>query len=93
MDIDTTKLESLLQGKNFEEAKKIIADYFKQTMTSEQRASLQLDLATLYLQVMNKINGRYIDTLKKAVGDLDEIDKAEKKSKDTLNLAEVRSSL
>ena len=93
MEIDTTKLEALLKGKNFEEAKKILSDYFSENMTSEQQASLHLDLATLYLQVMNKINGRYIASLKSILGDLDDINLTEKKSKDSLNLAEVRSSL
>lgn len=93
MDIDTTKLEELLKGKNFKEAKQILVDYFNQRMTSEQQASLHLDLATLYLQVMNKINGRYIDSLKSVLGELDDVNKAEKKSKDSLNLAEVRTSL
>lgn len=93
MDIDTTKLEALLEGKNFDEAKKLLSDYFNQTMSSEQQASLHLDLATLYLQVMNKINGRYIGSLQSVLGDLDEINKTEKKAKNSLNLAEVRSSL
>jgi len=93
IDIDTTKLESLLEAKKFDEAKKLLEEYFKSHLTGEEKASLYLDFAGTYLSVMNKINGRYNAAMRSVLEDLEKVDSAEKDAKHRLKLVEVRSSL
>ncbi|OHA15986.1 MAG: hypothetical protein A3G52_04765 [Candidatus Taylorbacteria bacterium RIFCSPLOWO2_12_FULL_43_20] len=74
-DINAKKIEKLLKEERYDEARSLLADFFSQELTKEDRASLYLDYALLHLKVMNRIAARYnkqLKTIRKNLSELPE---------------------
>ncbi|MEO8637530.1 MAG: hypothetical protein ABI430_01360 [Candidatus Taylorbacteria bacterium] len=92
-ELDTKKIESLLEEEKYDEAASLMAEFFGREMTKKEKASFYLAYAGLYLEVMAGISGRYNEALKQIRKNLEEVTAFEKREKDKLNLEEVRTSL
>lgn len=91
--IDTKKLEELLAAEKWDEAKVILEDYFKADWPAEDRGAVLANLASIYLEVNNKIGREYERTLDEAILALKEIKSREKKIDDKIKMAKIKSEI
>lgn len=91
--IDTTKLEQLLTEEKWDEAKKILDQYFQGDLTPEQRGGAYVQLASIYLQVNNRLNRQYEQTLDDALAVLKSINTSEAVAKDTAAVDDAKRQI
>lgn len=93
MQIDTTKIDELLANGKYAEAKKMIEEVFATKLEGEEDGALLTDLASVYLDVTNSIEGKYLESLKNASEILSRIDQAESKIDASEQLVKAKSLL
>lgn len=92
--LDTKKLEKLLTEKKLDEAKALLEDFFhKVELTPEEKGALYVNLAKIYLEVNNRINGQYLKMLDNMLEALKKVDQKGKEINDRIELAVVRSKI
>ena len=94
MQTDKIKeLEKLLSEKKTDEAKALIKGIVLEKMTPEEKGESLVNIASMYLDIMNKIDRQYEQALKDALTGLKDLDNRESKAKDEESLRKVRESL
>lgn len=93
MKPDYTKLEHALAEGNREEARAIIDAILAEDLTEEQEGAALLSIAAIYMDTMNSIKSEYRDSLKKAIAELETLNKEEQQEGDTEKLSDVRKNL
>ncbi len=93
MSIDITQLELLLSEGKFDEAKSLLSDLSQQPMDAAQKGGAIANVATMYIDTMNRINIKYRDALKHALSDIDRVNASERKVLEKVRLDEVKKSL
>ncbi len=93
MNIDITKIETLLSEKKYDEVRSLISSAVSTEFSSEERGAALTGLAQVYMELSNAVNLRYRDALKEALAGMKALNKAEAKSSENIKLAEVRESL
>lgn len=90
---DPQVLTELIEQKKFVEAKKIIDDVLSEPLTSEQKGEIYVKVASLYLDISNRINKEYLDELNTAVDLLKQTSKDQKGSEEKIKIAEIKENL
>lgn len=93
MTIDTKKIESLLEEKKFDEAREMIESVFAEELTDKDRAQMTIGFLKMYTDVMNSIDAKYEDALKKAISGLESLNAFQSKLRDEIKMDEVKQSL
>ena len=93
MNIDPKQIEKLLAEKKYAEVGQIISDAAATPMTSEEKGAAFTGVASVYMDVMNKINIQYRDALKEAIEAMKKLNKAESGLKDKIAAADLREKL
>ncbi len=93
MDIDISKLESLLAEKKYEEVRAIIRSAVAEEIPEKDRGALLTGLSSAYLDISNSINEAYRQALEEAVAGMKALNAAESKIGDKIRIAEVKASL
>lgn len=88
-----SQLEKLLGEKKIPEARTLLKELLEQKMTPEERGESLVNMATMYIDIMNSLDGQYEAALKEAVAGLRDLDKQEMKQRDDDKLKKVRESL
>ena len=86
-------LEKLFAEKKNAEAQALIKELLSERMTSEERGESLVNLAALYLDITNSINGQYAEALTEAFAGLKDVDSQILKKTDADKLAKVREEL
>lgn len=86
-------LEKNLQEGNMEAAKQMIAEYFSQDASEQERAEAYTLIAEIYLRSSNRINKEYLEGSTETMKILDEIQGMENNLKDASDLADARETL
>jgi hypothetical protein len=86
-------LEKLLSENKISEAQEIIKSIIDEKLTSKDRGEALVNIASVYLDIMNSIDEQYAEALKIAVKDLKKLDENISKDTDAEKLREVRESL
>ncbi len=86
-------LEKLLSENKIAEASVMIEEMLSAKGTKEERGESLVNLAALYLDIMNSIDSQYEAVLKEAVAKVKEVNEQQLKKDDEEKLAEVRESL
>lgn len=93
MDIDISKLESLLVEKKYDEVREIVRSAVAEEIPEKDRGALLVGLSSAYLDILNSLNESYRQALEEAVAGMKAINAAESKMNDRIRIAEVRASL
>ena len=91
--IDISQLESLIEADKFDEAKELIASYFKQPLSTEERGQAYLDVASTYLDIANHFNKERAELLESSVKALEDLNKKDKSLEDLISLQNIRNKL
>ncbi len=86
-------LEKLLSENKIPEAQEIIRGIIAEKLTNDDRGEALVNLASVYLDIMNSIDEQYAEALKSAVSDLKNLDIKISEETDTEKLKKVRESL
>lgn len=65
--METERLEQLMNEEKWEEARALLRDYLNTAPTEEERGEYFVQIASVYLRVMNKINEQYASLLDDSV--------------------------
>lgn len=90
---DATKLTEYLEKEEWDKAKQLMDGFMKSLSTEDARGEAYLGLASVYMEVNNKLNHRYEQALDDAIATLKDIKSAEKKAKDEVDVARVSNAL
>lgn len=93
MTIDISKLESLLEEKDLAGAGALISQAVSSDLTEEEEGGMLTGLASVYLEVSNSMNERYLSALNETIASLEALQKAEGLSTEKIELATVREQL
>lgn len=93
MAIDIKKIEALLDDGKYEEVKNIIRVEAVKEFTGEEKGAALAGLAEIYIDIQNSINKKYLEKLKKAISDIQEVDRTERQVNDEVELEEVKRKL
>ncbi|MDD2646769.1 MAG: hypothetical protein PHV78_03035 [Patescibacteria group bacterium] len=74
-NINVEQLEKLLAEGKQEEVKNLLQDYLSQDLSEADKGSTYLNLASIYMQVVNKFNKRYLDSLNNAIEAIKDINR------------------
>ncbi len=90
---NTVELEALLEKHDFVGAKKIIDEVIDQDLTKEEKGAAYVKLATIYLNMTNKINAQYIQQLDNALALSKKLKLSEKGFEKTIKTEEIKQQL
>lgn len=93
LPIDTVQIQHLIEEKNFVEAKKIIDAVIDQKLSPAEKGEIYVKIASIYLEITNKLNRQYIEELDNTIDLLKQVNNSEKSSGEELKLAEVKQNL
>ncbi|MDO8575364.1 MAG: hypothetical protein Q7R78_01540 [bacterium] len=93
MKIDINKLNELLKEKKFTEAKQIIEEFIKSPMTDEEEGGIITSAIVRYMETMNSIEEKYIESMDEVIAELKKLNEKEAVSKDNEKLDKIRSEL
>ncbi len=93
MQMDIKKIEDLISSGNYVEAKKLIEGAFSKQMEDSEKGALYTNLASLYLDVTNSIEDKYIESLKNTAELLERINESESQIDSKIQLANAKASL
>lgn len=93
VQIDTDKLEALIEQKDFVAAKKMLVDYIDQGVSKEEQGKTYVHLAKIYLHVSNKITENYIKELDETIELAKKVTASQKASDKEIKTAEIRQKL
>lgn len=91
--LDTKKLEALLAKENWAEAKKLLEDYLSSDLTPEEKGAAYVKFASVYLDVMNRLNEAYKETLEEAVAFGEEVKAKEKEIREKAGASAVKEQI
>jgi hypothetical protein len=91
--LNVEQLEKLLAEGKQEEVKKLLQNYLSQDLSEADKGSTYLNLASIYMQVMNKFNKRYLDALNSAIEAVKSINKEGQEINDTAALSMARAKI
>lgn len=91
--LDTKKLEALLAKEDWPQAKKLLEDYLQSDLTPEEKGAAYVKFASIYLDVTNRLNQAYKETLEEAVGFADEVKAKEKEIKEKAGASSVKQQI
>jgi hypothetical protein len=86
-------IQKLINEKRFDEARALIKSAATQKMTEKEKGAALTGVAAAYMEMTNAINKGYRDALKEAIESVRKLNASESKSKEKLQLAEVRGKL
>ena len=88
-----TDLEKLLSENNIDGARSLISEILSEKMTTEEEGEVLVNIASLYLDIINSIDTKYEDTLKEIMAGLKDLNVKESKAEDADKLKKIRESL
>jgi hypothetical protein len=92
-DIDTQKLEKLMEEQKWDEARQMLEDFFASEMTPEEKGAIYTNMAMVYMKVMNRINEQYEQALDDALMVLKDINNTEREVLDAININKIRKQI
>ena len=93
MTDDIKTLEELLAAGKRDEARELVRRIVAEKMSEEEEGKALVDFASVYMEVMNNIQERYIAVLEAATEGMDELDRQEGEVVTSEKLAVVRKNL
>ena len=90
---DQKILEVLLESGKYNEARAYIESALKAPEAESDKADAAIDYASLYLKITNKINRRYLESLRALEESLSKTNIAEGRIDDSYRLMKVRADL
>ena len=91
--IDIQKLETLLVEKKFDEARVLIQSTISAKSSEKEQGAMLIDIASIYMQMVNSANATYRDALKEAIEGMKKINKSESRMTDAHKIQAVKESL
>jgi hypothetical protein len=92
-NIDNEKLEKLMEEQKWDEARQMLEDFFASEMTAEEKGAVYVNMAAIYMKVMNKINEQYESALDDALMVLKDINNTEREVLDAININKIRKQI
>ncbi|HEU5114390.1 MAG TPA: hypothetical protein VFT82_01330 [Candidatus Paceibacterota bacterium] len=92
-EFDQNKLDALLDQKAFAEARAYVESYFRQSSGPQEKAASATDIGLLYLKMVNKINRRYLESLKSTADLLEKVQAAKSRVNDAFKVAKLKSEV
>jgi flagellin-specific chaperone FliS len=72
-NLEMKKLEQLIKEQRFEEAKAILDAFFAKEWTKEEKGEMYVQLMMMYMQITNRLNEEYLQTLDETIATIKEI--------------------
>ena len=91
--IDLSQLENLIEAEKFEEAQKLLKDYFTQPLSPEERGEAYINVASAYLDIVNYFNKQRAELLETSLKALEGLDKQRRQLDDLIDLDKVRKQI
>ena len=91
--VDISKLKALVESGDAEGAKTLLADFFKDKLSSAERGEIYTKMISAGLEVQNKIDSAYLAQLKDIIASVKDVNASETQVTENLNLAKVRANL
>ncbi len=93
MSADPKKIESLLKENKYDEVRTLISEIAAEKMSDTEKGESFVDIASVYMGIINSINLEYRDALAEAIASMKAINSAEASMGDKIKLATVRQGL
>jgi len=93
LHLHIAQIEALIEEGKLEEAKNILAEYFKAPVAAHDAARARIALMLASVKVSNAYHRIYVDALKEVTGLVRRINETNSEITERLQLAEVRSNL
>ena len=93
MSVDPKQIEALLAEKKFDEVRALISEVANEKMTDGEKGAAYVDMALVYMKLINNVNLEYRDALASAIASIKTINTAEANMDDKIKLASVRQGL
>lgn len=93
MSIDISQLEKLLSEKKYEEAGQLMKLAIGEKMTDLERGDAMVGIISMYIEISNQIDERYLEALEEAIISLKKINKAENEAKDIIKINELKKKI
>ncbi len=90
---DIKNIEALLAEKKYDDVRTVLRAATDEKMTSLQKGAAFTGLASMYLDISNKINGQYLQALNEALAGLEALNLGQSKFNDKVRIGEVKESL
>ena len=90
---NTTKLFTLLESGQWEDALPLLKQYLSQDSGSEERGKVHVLVAQAYMKAVTEVNERESALLEQVLKTLEVVEKKDTKFKDDVGLAQAREAL
>lgn len=93
MTTDISQIETLLHEKKYDEVRALISAVAAEPFTPAEKGAALTGLASVYMDISNSINSRYLSALRTALAGLEMVSKSEQAFAEKIRASEIRSDL